>query len=89
MSAIMYERAVDGTTIGLRIVNDSGDEIDYNSGRGLTMAIEDSPIFTEVRPRARSWRCLASTTSRTRTGSRSTRHKARAIWSRSSAPSPC
>jgi hypothetical protein len=47
MSAIMYGRAVDGTTIGLRIVTDSGDEIDYSSGRGLTMAIEDSPIFTE------------------------------------------
>ena len=47
MSPIMYGRAVDGTTIGLRIVTDSGDEIDYSSGRGLTMAIEDSPIFTE------------------------------------------
>jgi hypothetical protein len=47
MSAIMYGRAVDGTTIGLRIVTDSGDEIDYSSGRGLTMAIEDSLIFTE------------------------------------------
>lgn len=47
MSARMYERAVDGATIGLRIVTDSGDEIDYSSGRGLTMAIEDSPIFTE------------------------------------------
>jgi hypothetical protein len=47
MSAIMHERAVGGTTIGLRIVTDSGDEIDYSSGRGLTMAIEDSPIFTE------------------------------------------
>jgi hypothetical protein len=47
MSAIMYERAVNGTTTGLRIVTDSGDEIDYSSGRGLTMAIEDSPIFAE------------------------------------------
>jgi hypothetical protein len=47
MSAIMYERAVDGATISLRIVTDSGDEIDYSSGRGLTMAIEDYPIFTE------------------------------------------
>ena len=47
MSPIMYGRTVDGTTIGLRIVTDSGDEIDYSSGRGLTMAIEDSPIFTE------------------------------------------
>jgi hypothetical protein len=43
MSAIMYDKAVDGTTISLRIVTDSGDEIDYSSGRGLTMAIEDSP----------------------------------------------
>ena len=47
MSAIMYERAAGGTTIGLRIVTERGDEIDYSSGRGLTMAIEDSPIFTE------------------------------------------
>ena len=47
MSAIMHKRAVGGTTIGLRIVTDGGDEIDYSSGRGLTMAIEDSPIFTE------------------------------------------
>jgi hypothetical protein len=47
MSAIMYERAVDGTTIGLPIVTERGDEIDYSSGRGLTIAIEDSPIFTE------------------------------------------
>ena len=47
MSAIMHERTVGGTTIGLRIVTDSGDEIDYSSGRGLTMAIEDSPNFTE------------------------------------------
>jgi hypothetical protein len=47
MSAIMHERAVGGTTISLRIVTESGDEIDYRSGRGLTMAIEDSPIFTE------------------------------------------
>jgi hypothetical protein len=47
MSAIMHETAVGGTTIGLRIVTESGDEINYSSGRGLTMAIEDSPIFTE------------------------------------------
>lgn len=47
MSAIEYETAVGGTTIGLRIVTRSGDEIEYSSGRDLTMAIEDSPIFTE------------------------------------------
>jgi len=89
MSAIMHERAVGGTTIGLRIVTESGDEIDYSSGRGLTMAIEDSPIFTEGQAKAPSRRCSASTTSRTRTGSKSTRHGAAAISSRSSAPSSC
>jgi hypothetical protein len=47
MSAIMHETAVGGITIGLRIVTESGDEIDYSSCRGLTMAIEDSPISTE------------------------------------------
>jgi hypothetical protein len=52
MSAIMYERAVDGTTIGLRIVTDSGDEIDYSSGRGLTIAIEAMSVHSprEARP---------------------------------------
>jgi hypothetical protein len=55
MSAIMHERAVGGTTIGLRIVTDSGDEIDYSSGRGLTMAIEDSPIFTEGQAKDQNW----------------------------------
>ena len=47
MSAITYETAVRGTRTGLRIVTEGGDEIDYSSGRDLTMAIEDSPIFTE------------------------------------------
>jgi hypothetical protein len=47
MSAIMHERAVGGTTIGLRVVTENGGEIDYSCGRGLTMAIQDSPIFTE------------------------------------------
>jgi len=46
MSAITYETAVRGTRTGLRIVTEGGDEIDYSSGRDLTMAIEDSPIFT-------------------------------------------
>jgi len=47
MSVIAHEQALRGTTIGLRLVSDSGDEIDYRSGRDLTMAIEDSAIFTE------------------------------------------
>lgn len=47
MSAIMHATAVHGTTVSLRIVTESGDEIDYSSDRGLTMAIEDSAIFTE------------------------------------------
>ena len=47
MSATTYEPAVGGVAIGLRIVTENGDEIDYSSGRDLTMAIEDSSIFTE------------------------------------------
>ena len=47
MSVIMHEAAVGGTIVGLRIVTEGGDEIGYSSGRGLTMAIEDSSIFTE------------------------------------------
>lgn len=47
MSVIVQRAAPRGTRLGLRIVAENGDEIDYLSGRDLTMAIEDSSIFTE------------------------------------------